>query len=121
MNIKKFNSFNENNENTNYMFFANLQHICRMASEIMEMDESQIDEMLTDGHDWANDHISKSMESISHVYNFLNSSDIESEEGENFGHEFEAPEIEDQFSQEIEEIHQETPIEERVKTFKKFK
>lgn len=61
-------------DNDNYMFFANLQHIVRMASEIMEMDESQIDEMLTDGHDWANDHISKSMESIEHVYNFLLSS-----------------------------------------------
>lgn len=108
MNIKPFNSFNEEKENTtkkdmvkkslnkkkskkkqtkmrlakesaeydndNYMFFANLQHIVRMASEIMEMDESEIDEMLTDGHDWANDHISKSMESIEHVYNFLLSS-----------------------------------------------
>lgn len=79
MDIKSFKSFNENDENSNYMFFANLQHICRMASEILEMDESQIDDMLTDGHDWANDHISKSMESISHVYNFLNASDLESD------------------------------------------
>jgi hypothetical protein len=80
MKIKKFNSFNENVENTdtddrsensNYMFFSNLGHIDRMSSEMMEMDESQIDEMLTDGHDWANDHISKAMESIDHVYNFL--------------------------------------------------
>lgn len=61
-------------DNDNYMFFANLQHIARMSSEIMKMDESKIDEMLTDGHDWANDHISKSMESIEHVYNFLLSS-----------------------------------------------
>jgi hypothetical protein len=118
MNIKSFNSFNENKENTNYMFFANLQHICKMASEILEMDESQIDEMLTDGHDWANDHISKSMESISHVYNFLHASDIESGEMESdFGHEFEE-EITDiqQFGQEpLEE-----PLEEKIKTFKKF-
>jgi predicted RNA-binding protein with EMAP domain len=77
MSIKKFNNFKikkvlkENKENSNYMFFDNLKHISRMASEIMKMSESEIDEMLTDGHDWANDHISKSMESIKHVYNFL--------------------------------------------------
>jgi hypothetical protein len=82
MSIKSFQSFNnkkllkENNEveNQNYMFFANLENICRMASEILEMNESEIDSMLSDGHDWANDHISKSMEQISHVYNFLQSS-----------------------------------------------
>jgi hypothetical protein len=82
MSIKSFQSFNnkkllkENHEveNQNYMFFANLENICRMASEILEMNDSEIDSMLSDGHDWANDHISKSMEQISHVYNFLQSS-----------------------------------------------
>jgi hypothetical protein len=80
MGIKSFKSFRpiqENKEETNYMFFANLENICRMVTNIMEMDKDKIDEMLTDGHDWANDHISKSMESISHVYNFLHSSDID--------------------------------------------
>jgi hypothetical protein len=121
MDIKSFKSFNENSENTNYMFFANLQHICKMASEMLEMDEAQIDEMLTDGHDWANDHISKSMESISHVYNFLNASDLDSDE-----------EIQSQFEEETqleedEEPHFEEPIEEEpqleesVKSFKDFK
>jgi hypothetical protein len=115
MDIKSFKSFNENSENTNYMFFANLQHICKMASEILEMDESQIDEMLTDGHDWANDHISKSMESISHVYNFLTASDLEGQK-----------EIETQFNQES-EVHFEEPVEEEprleesIKPFKDFK
>lgn len=70
MNMKESNDY----KNDNYMFFANLKHIIRMASEISEMDDSKIDEMLTNGHDWANDHISKSMESIEHVYNFLVSS-----------------------------------------------
>jgi hypothetical protein len=82
MNIKSFQSFsnkkllreNQEVESQNYMFFANLENIRRMASEILEMNESEIDSMLSDGHDWANDHISKSMEQISHVYNFLQSS-----------------------------------------------
>jgi hypothetical protein len=58
----------------NYMFFANLENICRMSREILDdMDRDHIDSMLTDGHDWAADHISKSKESISHVYNWLKS------------------------------------------------
>lgn len=131
MSIKSFNSYNEEEskkdkrinltgkikesaeyKNDNYMFFANLQHIVRMASEIMEMDESEIDEMLTDGHDWANDHISKSMESIEHVYNFLLSS-LDRDEQEI---------VEDEMEDDIEEMEDElSQIEEKnVKTFKDF-
>lgn len=116
MDIKSFKSFNENSsENINYMFFANLEHICRMAREILEMNESQIDEKLTDGHDWANDHISKSMESISHVYNFLTASDLDSDEVE---------EVQSQFEEEPhfeEPIEEEPQLEESVKSFKDFK
>lgn len=126
MDIKSFKSFNENSENTNYMFFANLQHICRMASEMLEMNESQIDEKLTDGHDWANDHISKSMESISHVYNFLNATDLDSDEPEEIQSQFEE---EPHFDEPIEEeetdfeepIEEEPQLEESVKSFKDFK
>jgi hypothetical protein len=57
-------------KNENYMFFSNLEHICRMAGEILDMDNEEVDQLLKD-HDWANDHISKSMESVQHVYNFL--------------------------------------------------
>ena len=73
MAIKSFKYFNINeskNEKDNYMFFSNLQHINRMLDEISQMDQSEIDNILNE-HDWANDHISKSMESIKHVYNFL--------------------------------------------------
>ena len=81
--IKKFEQFdididnnieNEvNKDMDNYMFFANLENICRMVTEIMDMDVDEIDQMLTEEHDWAADHISKSKESISHVYNWLKS------------------------------------------------
>lgn len=69
--LKTKNIKESKHDTENYMFFANLEHIVRMASEIIEMDDSMVDEILKDGHDWANDHISKSMESIQHVYNFL--------------------------------------------------
>lgn len=136
MGIKKFNSYNEKKsykqikesadyENDNYMFFANLQHINRMSSEIMNMDESEIDEMLTDGHDWANDHISKSMESIEHVYNFLLSSldkkDDHIEQEQDYD---EIDEIEtglDEIENEIEEMEEMEDIQERnIKSFKNF-
>ena len=81
--IKRFEQFdiegnnsleNEvNKDKDNYMFFANLENICRMVTEIMDMDADEIDQMLTEEHDWAADHISKSKESISHVYNWLKS------------------------------------------------
>lgn len=70
---KLSNNENQQQETDNYMFFANLQNICNMVTEILDMDKDSIDSMLTDGHDWAADHISKSKESISHVYNWLRS------------------------------------------------
>lgn len=112
------------------MFFANLQHIVRMASEIMEMNESQIDEMLTDGHDWANDHISKSMESIEHVYNFLLSSLGEEDHEEELDEmESELDEVQDELDETEKELDEmeseldemEDEIEEKsVKSFNDF-
>lgn len=60
-------------ETNNYMFFANLDNICRMVQDMQDMDKDLIDGLISDGHDWAPDHISKAKESISHVYNWLNS------------------------------------------------
>jgi len=37
----------EHSEVDNYMFFANLENIIKMAQEILAMDKNQIDEMLT--------------------------------------------------------------------------
>jgi Asp-tRNA(Asn)/Glu-tRNA(Gln) amidotransferase C subunit len=73
MKIKGFNSFNEGREEgiSNYMFFTNLENIVKMANQMLEMDKEKVDEMLTNRHDWAGDHIAKSMESISHVYFFM--------------------------------------------------
>lgn len=78
---KTLKGMNEGHSDTdNYMFFANLENICKMAKEILEMDKSKIDEMLTQGHDWATDHISASKESIEHVHDWLNSHSAENVE-----------------------------------------
>jgi hypothetical protein len=54
-----------------YMFFDNLETIKGMCEEILNMDEEEVDEMLSDGHNWAEDHVSTAKESLSHVHNFL--------------------------------------------------
>lgn len=65
--------FGESEEETrNYMFFQNLKNSRDMIDSILSMDKSDIDLILSDGHDWASDHISVSSENIEQVYSFLN-------------------------------------------------
>ena len=77
-NIKTFNSFNndnksvkENAETQNYMFFGNLKTIKRLVDEMLEMDETEVDAILTNGHNWAVDHIATSKDDVEEVFNFL--------------------------------------------------
>lgn len=60
-------------EKENYMFFANVKNIHRMCEEILQMDSSFVDNVLTDGHGWAVDHIATSKDDVEEVYQFLNS------------------------------------------------
>jgi len=72
--IKSFNKFNENNsesESQNYMFFNNLATIKRLVDDMLEMDEKEVDDMLTNGHNWALDHMTTSKDDVEEVYNFL--------------------------------------------------
>jgi hypothetical protein len=76
---KTLKSLKEDNGNQNYMFFNNLNTIKRLVDEMLEMDESIIDTILTE-HDWASDHISVANENLEHVFNFLSSQDLDSED-----------------------------------------
>jgi hypothetical protein len=58
-------------ENDRYMFFSNLEQIRRQCDILLEMDENQVKEILENGHDWAQDHIATSKESIDQVFDFL--------------------------------------------------
>ena len=83
MDIKKFESFklNEHQETQNYMFFGNLKTIKRLVDEMLEMDEAEVDNILTNGHNWAVDHIATSKDDVEEVFNFLaNFSDEHEEE-----------------------------------------
>ncbi len=85
-NIKGFDSFNEKKEvnkkeliteenheegTQNYMFFGNLKTIKRLVDTMLEMDESEVDNILTNGHNWAVDHIATSKDDVEEVFNFL--------------------------------------------------
>ncbi len=54
-----------------YMFFSNLEQIKRQAELLLELDENEIEEILENGHDWAQDHIATAKESIDQVFDFL--------------------------------------------------
>ena len=60
----------EHQETENYMFFGNLETMKNMIDDLLQMDESNIDAILSE-HDWASDHISVANENLEHVYNFL--------------------------------------------------
>ena len=55
----------------NYMFFSNLQQIKRQCDIMLEMDPDLIEELLQNGHDWADDHISEAKTNIDQVFDFL--------------------------------------------------
>lgn len=38
---------------------------------MLEMDEKEVDDMLTNGHNWALDHMATSKDDVEEVYNFL--------------------------------------------------
>lgn len=69
---KTLKSLKENHEEgpQNYMFFGNLKTMKRLVDRLLEMDENEIDQLLTE-HDWASDHISVATENLEHVFNFF--------------------------------------------------
>lgn len=61
----------EEQRSENYMFFGNLQQIKRQIELLMELDENSINELLNNGHDWADDHITVAKENIDQVFDFM--------------------------------------------------
>jgi hypothetical protein len=55
----------------NYMFFSNLVQIKRQCEIMLEMDPNLIEELIQNGHDWADDHISEAKTNIDQVFDFF--------------------------------------------------
>jgi hypothetical protein len=117
-------SMKEHQETQNYMFFGNLQTMKRLIDEMLEMDESKIDEILKE-HNWALDHIATSKDDVEEVFNFLAGHDepsddiVDSEEKPLLGGPESSHTVHDNhmrnMTNDVEE-HQES-----IKSFKKFK
>ena len=61
----------EQQESENYMFFSNLKQIARQCKMLLEMDEEMIDQIIQDGHDWADDHVSEAKTNMDQVFDFI--------------------------------------------------
>jgi hypothetical protein len=60
-----------NTKADHYMFFQNLKTIKDEVEELMKMDKDKIEALLSDGHDWASDHIATSKDDVEEVHNFF--------------------------------------------------
>lgn len=70
----------EQQRTENYMFFRNLEQMKRQIEELQSIPTDQIEEILRNGHDWADDHISGAKTNIDQVFDFLkNEMDEESQ------------------------------------------
>ena len=80
MKIKKLNESDikhlvkrvlEQRESERYMFFSNLQQIRRQMDILLDMDPQMVEDIIENGHDWAQDHIATAKESIDQVFDFI--------------------------------------------------
>ena len=54
-----------------YMFFSNLEQMRRQCDLLLDLDRDMIEEILSNGHDWAQDHIAESKNNLDQVFDFL--------------------------------------------------
>jgi len=58
-------------ESQNYMFFSNLEQIKRQCEKLLEIDPHMIDDIINNGHDWADDHVTEAKTNMDQVFDFL--------------------------------------------------
>lgn len=58
-------------ETADYMFFGNLKQIIRQCQLMLELDPITVDNILNQGHDWADDHVTEAKTNIDQVFDFL--------------------------------------------------
>lgn len=61
----------EEQRSENYMFFSNLMQMKRQCEMILEMGEEEVNQIILDGHDWADDHVSEAKTNLDQVFDFL--------------------------------------------------
>jgi hypothetical protein len=65
-------TLNEESKGENYMFFSNLTQMRRQLDiMIKEFDPNTVNDILNNGHDWADDHITEAKVNIDQVFDFF--------------------------------------------------
>jgi len=54
-----------------YMFFSNLEQMRRQCDILLDFDRSEVESILDNGHDWAQDHISEAKNNMDQVFDFM--------------------------------------------------
>jgi hypothetical protein len=58
-------------ESDRYMFFSNLKQMKRQCDLLLDLNHDEIESILDDGHDWAQDHIAEAKNNLDQVFDFL--------------------------------------------------
>jgi hypothetical protein len=58
-------------ETERYMFFSNLEQMKRQCDLLLDLNHEEIESILDDGHDWAQDHIAEAKNNLDQVFDFL--------------------------------------------------
>ena len=71
--LKKYISklLKENEMTENYMFFSNLKQIHRQCEMLLKMNPKELDNIIKNGHDWADDHVSEAKNNMDQVFDFF--------------------------------------------------
>ena len=69
--VKKIVNEKDYGKIQNYMFFSNLEQMIRQAQLLLELDPMEVQQILQDGHDWADDHITVAKENLDQVFDFM--------------------------------------------------
>jgi len=69
--IKKVISESNKEYSDRYMFFSNLEQMRRQCDMLLELDPQMVEQILDDGHDWAQDHIAEAKNNMDQVFDFM--------------------------------------------------
>lgn len=58
-------------ESSRYMFFSNLEQMRRQCDLLLDLDRNMVESILENGHDWAQDHIAESKNTLDQVFDFI--------------------------------------------------
>ena len=69
--IKKVLKEDHDMRSNRYMFFSNLEQMRRQCDLLLDLDQSMVEGILDNGHDWAQDHIAEAKNNMDQVFDFI--------------------------------------------------